>query len=324
MAVPITARLVSNWTSAAGALQGILEAAGAELPRHAVMGLSGHAWHLCVQTRDRVTALAGGPHDLDWAAMVERYARTGMRFERFAARISTPLGEPNPAQDQAIAWAIERLDAGTPVAGFDFHLHEWSIIYGYERERAGFTVDSVIAGEVGPFASWDDWPSATGIIELFAPVEAFEPDPDEVLAGAIETALDCFAGKDGADDGQPRGTAALDAWADAMDSDVEIDRAGNAYTLAVLQAARLDGADFLHALAAAIPDIAEPLAVAERAVRDETQALAPLTTLFPFPTGGHGNVNSPGLRQAAGMALRRAANHERAAAVAMVDVLKLL
>jgi hypothetical protein len=39
-----------------------------------------------------------------------------------------------------------------------------------------------------------------------------------------------------------------------------------------------------------------------------------LLTLFPFPTGGHGNVNVPGLRRAAAMALRRAAQHERTAA----------
>ena len=107
-----------------------------------------------------------------------------------------------------------------------------------------------------------------------------------------------------------------------MDGDGEIDRAGNAYTLAVLQTARLDGADFLAALSAAIPPLATQLDAAERAIRDETLALAPLITLFPFPTGGHGNVNSPGLRQAAGTALRRAASHERIAAEAMAEILE--
>ena len=86
------------------------------------------------------------------------------------------------------------------------------------------------------------------------------------------------------------------AWADAFDSDTEVDRAGNAYTLAVLQGARMDGAAFLADLAESIPDLGEPLRVAERAIRDEVQALSPLITLFPFPTGGHGNVGNAGLR----------------------------
>lgn len=323
MANEISARLVSNWTSAAGALQGILDDTGSELPRHAIMGITGHAWHLCVHTRGGVTALPGGPHDLDWAAMVERYARTGMRFERFGARIGVD-GPTEFLREDAVAWVTERLKANVPVAGFDFHLHEWGVIYGLDEARQGFLVDSVIAGEVGPFAAWADWPSTVGMLELFAPVEAFEPDPDEVLHGALTTALACFAGTDGPPDGQPRGTAALDAWADAMDGPGEIDRAGNAYTLAVLQTARLDGADFLAALSAAIPPLAPKLLAAERAIRDEALALAPLITLFPFPTGGHGNVNSPGLRQAAATALRRAASHERIAAEAIAEAAALL
>ncbi|MGI8424988.1 MAG: hypothetical protein ACR2NO_12900, partial [Chloroflexota bacterium] len=101
------------------------------------------------------------------------------------------------------------------------------------------------------------------------------------------------------------------------------DRTGNAYTLAVLQAARIDGAAFLADVAAAMPDIAAPIASAERALRDETQALSPLLTLFPFPSGGHGNVSTPGLRRGAAMALRRAAAHEREAAAAIREALAL-
>ena len=59
-------------------------------------------------------------------------------------------------------------------------------------------------------------------------------------------------------------------------------------------------------------------------MRDEVKALAPLLTLFPFPTGGHGNVNNAGLRRGAAMALRRAAAHERAAAAAIAEALELL
>ena len=62
------ARIAPNWTSAAGALEGILAHLGAPLPRHAIMGLTGHAWRLCLGRRDNVVALPSGPADLDWAA----------------------------------------------------------------------------------------------------------------------------------------------------------------------------------------------------------------------------------------------------------------
>jgi hypothetical protein len=316
-------RIAPNWTSAAGALESILTFLGEPLPRHAIMGLTGHAWHLCLATRPGVAALPGGPVDLDWEAMVRRYARTGVAWERFGAAL--PPGEDwSEMREAAIAWAIPHLDAGRPLIGFDFHLHEHGVVYGYDRQREGFLVDDVITPEVGPIALWRDWPSSIGVLELYAPGHIVEGDPIEAIAGALETALDCFAGHDGPDDGQPRGTAALDAWAAALEGEGEVDRAGNAYTLQVLQAARLDGADFLAQLAESLTDLAPALGPAERAVRDEATALAPLLTLFPFPTGGHGNVTNPGLRRGAAMALRQAAHHERTAAAAIAEALALL
>jgi hypothetical protein len=301
-------------------LETILEYLGEPLPRHALMGLTGHAWHLCLATRPGITALPSGPTDLDWEAAVRRYARTGISWERFGAAL--PPGEDwSEMRDAAIEWAIPRLDAGRPLIGFDFHLHEHAVVYGYDWAREGFLVDDVITPEVGPIGLWRDWPSSVGLLELFAPGPPVEVDPGQAIAGALQTALDCFAGVDGPDDGQSRGTAALDAWADAMEGEGEVDRAGNAYTLQVLQAARLDGADFLAQVAEGIPELAPTIGSAERAIRDETTALAPLLTLFPFPSGGHGNVSNAGLRRGAAMALRRAARHERDAAAAIEDAM---
>ncbi len=314
----MAARLAPNWTTAAGALEGVLAAAGIPLPRHAVMGLTGHAWHLCLAEQAGVYALPSGPHDLDWGAMVERYARTGLRWERFGRRAEGT--EVAAVREEAIVWAAERLDAGRLLIGFDFQVHEFAIVRGHDRDRGGFLVESVVSDDLGEFAPWDEWP-ALGIVELFAPLEASEPDPDEAVGGALTTALELMAGDDGP---SPRGTAAFEAWAEVLEGDGEVDRAGNAYTLAVLQAARSDGADFLHDLAAGIPALAQRLGEAERAVRDLTQALSPLLTLFPFPAGGHGNIANPGLRGAAANALRRAASHERHAAAAIAAALALL
>ncbi len=309
-----------NWTTAAGALESVLAAAGLELPRHAVMGLTGHAWHLCLASEGGVTALPSGPHDLDWGAMVERYARTGLAWERFGRRAQG--AELEEAREEAIAWARSRLDDGKTLIGFDLQLHEFAIVRGYDEERRGFFVDSAVSGDLGGFATWSDWP-ALGIIELFAPTGESDPDPEEAVVGALKTALELMAGGGGAS-AQPRGSAAFEAWAVAFEGTGEVDRSGNAYMLAVLQAARSDGAAFLHDLAEAIPELAEPLGRAERAVRDLTQTLSPLLTLFPFPAGGHGNVANPGLREAAANALRRAAGHERRAGEAIAEAIALL
>lgn len=322
--VELRARMAANWTSGAGALEGILAFLGGELPRHAVMGLTGHAWHFCLGSREGVVALPSGPTDLDRAAMCERYSRTGWRWERYTAQL--PSGDSSAraaVRNAAIAWAIERLDAEKPLIGWDFHLHEHGVVYGYDRSRAGFLVDDPLTPEFGEYAAWEDWPPL-GQVDLMAPLEPVEPDPIETIAGALQTASDCFAGKDGPDDGQPRGTAGILAWADAFESETEVDRAGNAYTLAVLQTARLDGIDFLADVAAALPDLEPALGRAQTALREQTKALAPLITLFPFPTGGHGNVANPGLRRAAAMALRRAAQHEANAAAAMADAVAAL
>lgn len=310
--------IAPNWTSAAGALEAILEHLGAPLPRHAIMGISGHAWHTCLATRDGIAALPSGPSDLDWERMSRRYALMGFAWERFGAALPAD-GDWDDARAAAIEWATAHLDTRRPLIGWDFHLHEHAVVYGYDRSDAGFLVDDILTEEVGPLALWRDWPSAAGQIELFAPIEPRDVDPDEVIGEALAGAIAAFAGEDGPADGQPRGSAALDAWADAMDGDGEVDRAGNAYTLAVLQAARLDGAAFLADLAEALPDLAASLGAAEGAVKAEAQAISPLITLFPFPTGGHGNVANAGLRRGAAMALRRAATHERAAQAALRD-----
>ena len=306
---PLT--IAPNWTSAAGALESILARLGAPLPRHAVMGLSGHAWHLCLGTHEGVTALPSGPADIDPEWQRAAYARTGFEWTRFGA----PLDGSADAtlKQRAVEWTKSHLGSGRPLIGWDFHLHEHAVVYGYDDVRDGFLLSDILTPDLGSFVALADWPSSVGRIELFAPVAPIESDPLETIAASLQAALEAFAGHDGPD-GQPRGTAALTSWANTFEGDGEVDRAGNAYTLAVLAAARTDGAAFLADLADSITPAEEALRAASRALIEETRALSPLITLFPFPSGGHGNVANPGLRRAAAMALRRAARHEESAA----------
>ncbi|MFN0094895.1 MAG: hypothetical protein ACKVVT_08970 [Dehalococcoidia bacterium] len=320
---PLGARFVPNWTTAAGAVEGVLAFLETPLARHAVMGLTGHAFRLCLGAKAGVVALPSGPHDLDWERMVREYARTGWRWERFGALLA-PEDDWEPAREAAVAWTQAHLEAGRPVTGFDFHVREHGVIYGVDVVRGGFLVDDITSAGGSGFAPWAEWPTAVGMIELAAPVEPLDLDPLEVIGESLAWATECLAGRDGPADGQPRGTGALRAWADAFDATTEVDRAGNAYTLAILQAARLDGATFLGDLAGAIPELEAPLRLAERALRDEAKTLAGLLTLFPFPSGGHGNVTVPGLRRGAAMNLRSAATFEDRAHEAIREALRIL
>ncbi|MGD9933580.1 MAG: hypothetical protein AB7T37_07650 [Dehalococcoidia bacterium] len=320
MRIELPARFVPNWTSAAGAIEGILSSLGDPLPRHGIMGLTGHAWHFCLGSAVGVVALPSGPTDLDWSLALSSYRRTGWRWERFAAA-GTADGL-DAARDAARTWAVPHLAAGHPLVGWDFHLREHAVVFGFDDASNAFLVDDLLSPQYGQTYPLAEWPGASGQLELLAAVGRVEVDPLDAVFESIEWALACFRGEDGVRDAQARGTAGLDAWADALDGTVEVDRAGNAYTIAVLLAARSDGALFIADLVDAIPDLAEPLGDADAALRDQVRALSPLATLFPFPAGGHGNVDVPGLRRAAAMAIRQAADAERRTAAAFTRILE--
>ena len=308
----LAARLAPNWTTVAGALEGILEFLGAPLPRYAVMGLTAHAWHFHLGEREGIVALPSGPTDLDWDAMLRRYARTGYRWERFTA--------PATRREEAIAWAAARLEKGLPLIGWDMRLHDFAVVYGIDRGGRAFLVDDRVSGQTGDVAPWDSWPSeAVGRIDLFAPVEPVEDDPAGAIVDSLADAVAFLHGS-----GANSGCNGLERWAEAFDSEIEIDRAGNAYTLQVLQAARLDGADYLGNLRDLFPQAASEINEAIDTVRALVTTLAPLVTLFPFPAGGHGNISNPGLREAAAAALRRAAGHQRDLAIAIAGVHKAI
>ncbi|WBL34979.1 hypothetical protein O0235_09250 [Tepidiforma flava] len=72
-------------------------------------------------------------------------------------------------------------------------------------------MQDIITEEVGPFVAWENW-APLGEVELWAPVEAVEAGP-EVVTEALRTAAALLRGEEDPGDGQPRGTAGLEAWA---------------------------------------------------------------------------------------------------------------
>ncbi len=135
-------KLAPNWTSAAGALEGILAHLGQPLPRHAIMGLTGHAWHFCLGTRAGVAALPSGPADLDWGPMVGR-TNAPVRWERFAAEYS---GGANP--DRAARSPGHAHSTRAPPFGWDFHSRV--AIVSAIRVRRRLLVHDILMS-VGPF-----------------------------------------------------------------------------------------------------------------------------------------------------------------------------
>jgi hypothetical protein len=247
--------------------------------------------------------------------MAANYGRLGWRWERFGARLesATPREDIRAA---SVSWALPHLEGGRPLIGFDFHLHEFAIVLGYDSDAAAWLVDDLLSGQYGLAVPVGEWPGPAGWVELIAPVEPLAMDPVDAVEGALITARELLIG-----DGVNSGTAGLDAWAEALEGDTTVDRAGQAYTIAVLIAARSDGAAFLHDLAHSLPDLGESLTAAAAALDEEVKALAPLASLFPFPAGGHGGVEVPGLRRAAAMPIRRAAAHQRSAVAAIEETL---
>jgi len=280
------------------------------------MGLTGHAWHFRLGAAEGVVALPSGPLDLDWDAMTANYGRLGWRWERFGARLAAG-GDWSDARMAAVEFARRHLDAGRPLIGFDFHLREFGIVRGYDDGDRSWLVDDLLAGDYGSSIAWEDWPSPeVGWLELIAPVAPHEPDPIDVVRDALETAAALIEGEG---PGGFSGRHGMLRWCEALEGETTVDRAGNAYTIAVTLAARSDGAAFLADVGSAIPELRGVLARANEALGEEVRALAPLASLFPFPAGGHGNVDVPGLRRAAAMAIRRAANAEARLREALVE-----
>lgn len=310
------ARLAPNWTTLAGAVEGVLAALGAPLPRHAVMGLTGCAFAFALAGGEAGTASPAGIHAFDTWRIDDRLARTGVRFERFAPR--------DADRREAIAWIAARTERGLPVIAWAVRLREWGIIREVDRASETFTVDDLLTPEVGPTASWDEWPWGGERIDLLAPAEAVPAE--DAVASVIGSLRDAAALLDGRirPAGLPAGAEALEGWAKALDERCEIDRSGNAHCLATLLAARSDGSAYFEELAEALPEASEPLRAAAAALRHEAAELAQLVTLFPFPAGGPGALASAGIRRIAAAALRRAAGWEREAARAAREAAAIL
>ena len=247
--------LAANWTSAAGALEGILElpwcatAAARDYGPHRTR-LAYLPWLRAEASR---RCLPGRPTSIGTRWCAAMLAPGSLRSD--SARglpADDDWGNRAPA---AIAWATRHLDAGRPLMGWDFHLHEYGIVYGYDRAREGFLVEDVLSGRWGRSRCWRIGRSAIGRIELFAPLGRGRGRPDRDRGGArSQTAHRVLRGR-GWPGRRPAaghrraGLRGRRRWTAMRKSTARATRTRSRCS----QAARMDGADFLADVAASLP-----------------------------------------------------------------------
>jgi hypothetical protein len=304
---------VSNWTSVAGALEGMLIALGSTLDRTAIMGLSGHAFRLAIRTT--ADGIADGESSVcfDYARALQLYTNLGCKLEQVAAR----PGDPDYARrrEEAIKRIRRSIDHNVPAIVYDLQLPEFGLVKGYDDRAGLFYVSTTVSaqyGEVLPLAQWPT-PEHLRWIQALLTVGRSRVDRRRAERDALSFAVQYAEHGDplGPDD-TVHGLAAYERWLDGYAAPDRLIRYGNARCIQVVQAARKDAARFLRDIARDYAaGIGAALKQAASSYDDEVLAFSRLASLFPYPSGG--DVSNPGALATGAASLRQALICERAA-----------
>ncbi len=303
MELPV--RYVPNWTSIAGAIEGVLEYLGAALPTHAVMGLTGLAFALRLEERGGSWFPSPPSDPLPTRRVVAVSRRLGLHLRPY---------EGPATREDVIEWIQGELGRGRPVLAKDLRGPGWGIVRGIDVRERHLLISDLLEPEVGPRLPWEELPASPA--ELLIPSALAEAGAAGVVREALTDAAQLLTGE-APFLGEVHGAPALEAWAELLRSGRPLDRPGHALHIARLHAARLAAAQFCEDLAAAFEAAAEALRQAARSLRQEASELSQLLTLFPYPSGGGSTLSHPGMRRIAASNLERAAELERAAGEAL-------
>lgn len=299
-----------HWVSLGGALGGLLEAAGRDLPQHYLMGATGHAFRLTLD----VIISPGAPMELNFHEVLPLWENLGVWFKRVAAR---PADEAFAETRAEVLDRIrESIDRGRPVISFDLlKLPEYGLVVGYEADRlACVTLNNDTEPE---WMALDDWPPPQH--QQFTRAEAITlldvaPDFDRRRAevASLRFAVEHFWAPGSRDMWLQHGLKAYEFWAAVLSSPLPLHGPnpgmGHSYNLMVLQRARRDAAAYLGELAERYPEAPSLQTAAVRytevaAIADEA------TKLLPFP--GTTGLETIEQRKALADCIRRAMNTER-------------
>lgn len=310
----VAATYENNWTSAVGALAGVLRALGGDASQAGVSALSGHAFRLAVTSTPDGEIGPDGPSHFAADSALALYENLGWRFE--AIETAAAARDFGKRRDEAIKRIRKSIDKSRPVIAFGLHLPEFGIVRGYDGDDliASTTVSSQY-GERIPLSQWPA-PGHSLPLRVFIPDKRVKTDRRRALERIIHFAV-AYARH-----GEPGGSidptlattglAAYERWAAVLEGDAPISPHGQSYCIQALQSARKDAAAFLSTQAPGAPAAFESAASAYSA---EVLELSRMATLFPYPNGG--DVFSAGARRVGAGYLRRARAAEQQAVSAL-------
>src|SRR5204863_41641 len=131
---PTVAAYTSHWTSAVGALHGVLTALGCSYSVAEVSALSGHAFRLAITSSADGQVGASGPPCFSTRTALPLYEGLGWRFKAIEAAPEDP--DYARRRRDALAQMVRATSRGLPVVAYGLHIPDFGIVHGAER-RAG-------------------------------------------------------------------------------------------------------------------------------------------------------------------------------------------
>jgi hypothetical protein len=308
----------SNWSSLAGALEGVLRSLGLTLSRERVMGLSGHAFRLAIATGPQGLAAGQEPVCPVSSRGLALYENLGVRWQQLGVEESN--SDYDQLRRRAINAITRSLDHRRPVVASGLQGPDFGIVKGYDDRAQVFYVSTAVSsqyGEMLPLAQWPA-PGSGRSFEILLAGDRRRVDARQAEMAALRFAVDYAEhGDPDAVAGAASGLQAYALWLTGFEETGRLDRFGNCRVLQRVQAARRDAALFVRDLLTVYsPPMQRALAAAVSAYEQEALAFSRLATLFPFPNGG--STDSPALLALGAAGLRAALAHERTA----IDALK--
>jgi hypothetical protein len=278
-----------TWTSAAQAIYGAIRMAGnQELTLTDVMGLTAHAFRICIHPEN---VNAAGPTRHSFGVYIKR-SILNLGFTSTAYLPFAHFKPPAPEHSvHAIRLIQDSIDRSTPVISWDLFTPEFGIIYGYDDEkRVFYAKDKASDGEL---AYEQLGRGATSQIFVLALKQYTPLTTVDALRGMLSMVIHHAYGNEVGLPGFSTGLKAFDAWIAAF-SGGKVEESGNAYNVAVINDARQYAIHFLRQLPVygMMPDISYILEVVHRVIPiyDAIAKLfAELAVLFPYPNGGEPN-----------------------------------